>query len=111
MLFNCFWTNNVELACAMRDWRSPEGHVVNPAHMEEGALGSTCDGTSGPTGNLALLEVFIQWARPNGMHLDIMDPFPFPILSNCHSAQESTSYGEKVARTKIPTTPQKSGNE
>jgi hypothetical protein len=28
-----------------------------------------------------------------------------------HSAQESTSYGEKVARTKIPTTPQKSGNE
>ncbi len=32
-------------------------------------------------------------------------------LYNCHSAQESTSYGEKVARTKIPTTPQKSGNE
>jgi hypothetical protein len=33
------------------------------------------------------------------------------IHSNCHSAQESTSYGEKVARTKIPITPQKSGNE
>jgi hypothetical protein len=31
--------------------------------------------------------------------------------TNWHSAQESTSYGEKVARTKIPTTPQKSGNE
>jgi hypothetical protein len=33
------------------------------------------------------------------------------VLLNWHSAQKSTSYGEKVARTKIPTTPQKSGNE
>jgi hypothetical protein len=74
MLFNCFWNNNMELTCAMRDWRSPKGDAVDPADMENGALGSTaCDETSGPTGNLALLEVFIQWVRPNGLYLDIMD--------------------------------------
>jgi len=75
LLFNCFWNNDMKLACAMRDWRSPEGDAVDPADMEQDALGSTaCDETSGPTGNLDLLEVFIQWVRPNGLHLDIMDP-------------------------------------
>jgi hypothetical protein len=67
--------------------------------------------THGPALSVAM-DVVSTIARKG---LNRMEAYPEQLRSgleaNWHSAQESTSYGEKVARTKIPTTPQKSGNE
>ena len=74
LLFQCFWNNDTALACALRDWRSPDGHAVDPANMDEGGLRATAsDETASEAGNLPLLEIFIQWVRPNGLSLDIRD--------------------------------------